>query len=95
MKYNEYETAFSSARLNKYIVACNGNNNKALVLYRHNIKLCQKFYGVLICMIKTNLNPPMTKIDVTRFGLVIRKALTKNYSPRERKRMEERKAQMK
>ena len=41
MKYNEYETAFSSARLNKYIVACNGNNNKALVLYRHNIKLCQ------------------------------------------------------
>ena len=47
MKYNEYETAFSSARLNKYIVACNCNNNKALVLYRHNIKLCQKFYGVL------------------------------------------------
>lgn len=47
MKYNEYEKAFSSARLNKYKMACNGNNTKALTLYRHNIKLCQKFYGVL------------------------------------------------
>lgn len=47
MKYNEYETAFSSARLNKYKMACNGNSTKALTLYRHNIKLCQKFYGVL------------------------------------------------
>ena len=46
-------------------------------------------------MIKTNPNPPMTKMDVTRFGLVMRKALTKNNSPRELKRMEERKAQMK
>jgi hypothetical protein len=38
---------FSSARLNKYKIACDGDNIKALILYRHNIKLCQKFYGVL------------------------------------------------
>ena len=37
----------------------------------------------------------MTKMDVARFGVVMRKALTKDYSPRERKRIEERKAQMK
>ena len=47
MKYSEYEIAFSPARLNKYLVACNGNKSKALTLYRHNVKLCQKFYGIL------------------------------------------------
>ena len=47
MKYADFENAFSAARLNKYRKACNGNDIKALTLYRHNVKLCQKFYGVL------------------------------------------------
>ena len=47
MKYADFEIAFSAARLNKYRKACNGNDIKALTLYRHNVKLCQKFYGVL------------------------------------------------
>ncbi|MGM9742183.1 MAG: hypothetical protein ACI3ZC_03905 [Candidatus Cryptobacteroides sp.] len=47
MKYSEYEAAFSPARLNKYLTACSGNTTKALTLYRYNVKLCQKFYGVL------------------------------------------------
>ncbi len=47
MKYSEYEKAFSPARLNKYLVACRGNTAKAMTLYRHNVKLCQKFYGIL------------------------------------------------
>ena len=47
MKYPEYESAFSAARLNKYVIACGGNTTKALILYRHNVKLCQKFYGML------------------------------------------------
>lgn len=47
MNYSEYEKAFSQARLNKYLVACGGNTSKALTLYRHNVKLCQKFYGIL------------------------------------------------
>lgn len=47
MKYPEYERAFSAARLNKYLTACGGNTAKALILYRHNVKLCQKFYGML------------------------------------------------
>ena len=47
MKYKEYEKAFSAARLNKYLHACGGNTDKALQLYRLNIKLCQKLYGVL------------------------------------------------
>lgn len=47
MKYSDYEKAFSAARLNKYLVACGGNTAQALTLYRHNVKLCQKFYGIL------------------------------------------------
>ena len=47
MNYEEYEKAFSPARLNRYLTACGGNRAKALTLYRHNVKLCQKFYGIL------------------------------------------------
>lgn len=47
MKYEEYEKAFSAARLNRYLTACRGNRAKAMTLYRHNVKLCQKFYGIL------------------------------------------------
>jgi Abi-like protein. len=47
MKYKEYEKALSKPRLEKYKTACNGDKNKALILYRYNIKLCQKMYGVL------------------------------------------------
>lgn len=47
MKYEEYEAAFSPARLNRYRNACVGDTRKAMVLYRNNVKLCQKYYGVL------------------------------------------------
>ena len=47
MKYQEYELAFSKARLNKYNIACGGNTRKAMQLYRYNVKLCQKYYGTL------------------------------------------------
>ena len=47
MKYEEYEKALSIPRIGKYKIACNGDKNKALILYRYNIKLCQKFYGIL------------------------------------------------
>jgi len=47
MKYEEYETALSKPRIGKYRLACRGDKNKALILYRYNIKLCQKFHGLL------------------------------------------------
>ena len=47
MKYEEYEIALSVPRIGKYRLACKGDKNKALILYRYNIKLCQKFYGML------------------------------------------------
>ena len=47
MKYQDYEVAFSSARLSKYVMVCGGDTTAALTLYRSNIQLCQKFYGLL------------------------------------------------
>ncbi|MCL2328395.1 MAG: Abi family protein [Bacteroidetes bacterium] len=47
MKYTDYEIALSAPRIEKYLQACKGDKNKTLILYRYNIKLCQKFYGVL------------------------------------------------
>ncbi|GAP71676.1 hypothetical protein SAMD00024442_16_31 [Candidatus Symbiothrix dinenymphae] len=47
MTYNEYEKALSKPRLDRYRASCNQDENKALILYRYNIELCQKFYGVL------------------------------------------------
>ncbi len=47
MKYSDYEKAFSPARLSRDLNACQGDKEKALTLYRCNIKLCQKFYGIL------------------------------------------------
>ena len=47
MKYEEYEIALSVPRIGKYRTACKGDKSKAMILYRYNIKLCQKFYGIL------------------------------------------------
>lgn len=47
MNYDAYEKAFSTARLNRYLTACGNNRAKALTLYRQNVRLCQKFYGIL------------------------------------------------
>lgn len=46
-------------------------------------------------MIRTNPNPPMSKMDVARFAVVMRRALTNSYTPRQRKRIEETKVRVK
>ena len=47
LRYSEFEIVVSSARLTKYLIACGGNTTEALTLYRNNIKLCQKCYGII------------------------------------------------
>jgi hypothetical protein len=47
MKYFEFETVLSKPRLGKYLQACGNDKQKALRLYRYNVRLCQKFYGAL------------------------------------------------
>jgi len=43
MKYEEYEKALSVPRIGKYKIACNGDKNKALILYRYNINFVKNF----------------------------------------------------
>ena len=47
MKYVQSLQVLSAARLNKYAHACGNNKVKTILLYQHNIKLSQRFYGVI------------------------------------------------
>ena len=47
MTYPDYEAALSSARLNRYVIAVDGDTNKEIKLYRLNIQLSQLFYALL------------------------------------------------
>jgi hypothetical protein len=47
MNYEDFEKVLSSARLNRYLTACNGDKEKTLKLYRLNIRLSQAFYAIL------------------------------------------------
>ncbi len=47
MDFETCQKLFSVARTNKYIDACAGDKRKAMLLYRYNIRLCQRFFGVL------------------------------------------------
>lgn len=46
-------------------------------------------------MIRSNPNPPMSRRDVLRFGIIMYKALNNDYTPRQRERIEQRKAEIK
>ena len=47
MKYEICEKTLSKARLNKYSQACEQDKSKAIWLYQCNMKLSQRFYGVI------------------------------------------------
>ena len=49
MKYPEFEKVISQARLSRYLTACAGNTQKAMVLYRYNLKLSQELFTVISC----------------------------------------------
>ena len=42
MKYKEIEDIFSAKRMQKYVLACNGDTRRAMTLYRYNLKLSQE-----------------------------------------------------
>ena len=49
MKYPEFEKVISSARMSRYLIACGGNTQKAMVLYRYNLRLSQELFTVISC----------------------------------------------
>jgi hypothetical protein len=49
LKYSDFENILTSARLNRYRLACGGNTRKAMTLYRKNLQLTQELFTVLSC----------------------------------------------
>lgn len=47
MSYTEFEKAFSKPRLGRFLLAASGNKDKALLLYKLNIQISQRLFGVL------------------------------------------------
>ena len=47
-----------------------------------------------MAVIRTNPNAPMSRMDVARFSVIMRRSLTKNYTKRQRQRLEERQAEI-
>ena len=47
MDFKTTQKLYSEARTGKYLAACTGNKRKTMQLYRYNLRLCQRFYGVL------------------------------------------------
>ena len=47
IQYKEAQRLFSPARMQKYLRACNGDEQKAIDLYSFNAKLSQAFFGVI------------------------------------------------
>ena len=47
MDFKTSQKLYSGARIGKYSRACAGNKHMTMQLYRYNLRLCQRFYGVL------------------------------------------------
>ena len=47
MNFGTAQKLYSEARIGKYYKACDGDKLKTMQLYRYNLRLCQRFYGVL------------------------------------------------
>ena len=47
MKYKNFISAVSEARLSKYKYATKGKKKQLIQLYHHNIKLSQRMFGVI------------------------------------------------
>ena len=47
MDFKTSQKLYSVPRMRKYQNACAGDKQKTMQLYRYNLRLCQRFYGVL------------------------------------------------
>ncbi len=49
MNFSEFENTFSKPRINRYFIACNYDKDKAMRLYRLNLKLSQEAFTIISC----------------------------------------------
>ena len=66
MKYEDFEKILSPVRLSRYLHACGDDKNKALKLYRLNIKLSQEFYA-LLSLFEVTLRNAVNEHYITHF----------------------------
>lgn len=67
MKYKDFERFFSQKRLNRYLLACNGDTRKAMTLYRYNLRLAQELLTIVNCF-EVSLRNAIDNIMVSQFG---------------------------
>jgi len=49
MRYSEFSSVMTHARMNRYLLACGGDTRKAMTLYRKNLQLTQELFTVIGC----------------------------------------------
>ena len=49
MKFIEFSNIMTEVRMNRYLVACDGNSRKAMTLYRKNLQLSQELFTLISC----------------------------------------------
>jgi len=49
MRYVDFVSVMTNARMNRYVLACSGNTRKAMTLYRMNLKLTQELFTLISC----------------------------------------------
>jgi hypothetical protein len=49
MRYSDFASVMTCARVNRYLLACEGNTRKAMTLYRKNLMLSQELFTVISC----------------------------------------------
>lgn len=67
MRYSDFESIMTPARMNRYLIACGGNSRKAMTLYRKNLQLTQELFTVISCFEVALRNAIDTKC-VSTFG---------------------------
>jgi len=65
MRYREFESIMTPARMNRYLLACGGNSRKAMTLYRKNLQLTQELFTVISCFEVALRNAIDTTINST------------------------------
>ncbi|MEO6830655.1 MAG: Abi family protein [Chitinophagaceae bacterium] len=49
MRYSDFASVMTAARMNRYLMACAGDTWKAMTLYRKNLQLTQELFTIISC----------------------------------------------
>jgi hypothetical protein len=65
--FADLERYFSAQRLQRYLVACGGNNDRAVDLYKANIRMSQSFHP-LLCLFETVIRNKINQVLTAHFS---------------------------